>query len=60
MLNFSRLAILKPALEVGTTQNMILDSVRKFCRTELINYSVLLETKILPDICTKSLEILDY
>lgn len=35
----SRLAILKPTLEIGTTQNMLLDSVRKFCRSELVNYS---------------------
>ena len=35
----SRLAILKPTLEIGSTQNMLLDSVRKFCRSELVNYT---------------------
>ena len=45
MFNLSKLAILKPALEVGTTQNMILDSVRKFCRTELVNHSSITGTK---------------
>ena len=41
----TRLAILKPTLEVGTTQNIILDSVRKFCRTELVNYSGIVGSK---------------
>ena len=45
MFNMSKLSILKPVLEVGTTQNIILNAVRRFCRTELVNYSSIVGCK---------------